>query len=108
MCVCVCSYLQDETLWAGKLVIPHGFVHEQEEQAGQKGQSDEDQTCDLSKTHTHTHKNTYMVALQRQASSAPIPTPLKDQSQELVLVCLSVLYNFPTQPQVPTAGNFNV
>lgn len=49
-----------------------------------------------------------MVALQRQASSAPIPTPLKDQSQELVLVCLSVLYNFPTQPQVPTAGNFNV
>lgn len=48
------AYLKDETLWAGKLVIPHGFVHEQEEQAGQEGQSDEDQTCDLSIKHTHT------------------------------------------------------
>lgn len=54
--VCVCAYLQDETLWAGKLVVPHGFVHEQEEQAGQEGQSDEDQTCDLS---NHTHKYTF-------------------------------------------------
>lgn len=49
--VCVdFAYLQNEALWAGKLVIPHGFVHEQQEQAGQKGQSDENQTCDLRNT----------------------------------------------------------
>lgn len=60
MCV-YAVYLQDETLRAGKLVIPHGFVHEQEEQAGQEGQSDENQTCDLG---NNTHMNTHIYTLK--------------------------------------------
>lgn len=49
-CWCLCSgaYLEKETLWAGELVVPHGLVHEQEQQAGQEGQRDEDQAHDLS------------------------------------------------------------
>lgn len=63
LCVCAraCAYPKDKTLRAGKLVVPHGFVHEQEEKAGQEGQSDEDQTCDLDdKTHMCTNKHKYI------------------------------------------------
>lgn len=52
VCLRVCLHLKDEPFWAGELVVPHGFVHEQEEQAGQEGQTDEDQTCDLSRKPT--------------------------------------------------------
>lgn len=45
-------YLEDETLWAGELVVPHGLVHEQEQQAGQEGQHDEDQAHDLGSQQT--------------------------------------------------------
>lgn len=57
-CVARASYLKNETLWTGKLVVPHGFVHEQEEQAGQESQSDEDQTCNL-RSNTHINSHTY-------------------------------------------------
>lgn len=47
--VCVCgTYLEDETLWAGELIVPHGLVHEQQQQAGQEGQHDENQAHNLS------------------------------------------------------------
>lgn len=65
----LCLYLKDETLRTGELVVPHGFVHEQEEQAGQEGQGDEDQTCNLS-NNNHTawlvtkEKTVYILLLQ--------------------------------------------
>lgn len=76
MYVCVyTAYLKDETLWAGELVVPHGFVHEQEEQAGQEGQSDEDQTSDLSKTkytHEYTHIQLDTVVFSKRYSNSRI------------------------------------
>ena len=72
MCAHAYAYPQDKTLWAGKLVVPHGFVHEQEEKAGQKGQWDEDQTCDLG-INKHmcikTHKHIYIYTISATASA---------------------------------------
>lgn len=60
------AYLEDEALRAGELVVPHGLVHEQEEQAGQEGQSDEDQAGNLGGEETQDTLATNLNATYRQ------------------------------------------
>lgn len=60
------AYLEDEALRAGELVVPHGLVHEQQEQAGQEGQSDEDQTRDLGSEETQDTLATNLNTTYRQ------------------------------------------
>lgn len=68
--LCSCVYLEDETLWAGELVVPHGLAHEQEQQAGQEGQHDEDQAHDLGSQEKNKHVScTIQCSLKRYSSN---------------------------------------